>query len=107
MKKIKCKNGFKSMMWNNYRGIIKTESGKPITYREWDVNAKIPGRGRDDERKATDIASWAEGQRPYKTESGKDYAKPIMDEKYGAGNYDTGAGSEYNKLKKYGDRGFE
>jgi len=28
-----------------------------------------------------------------------------MDEKYGKDNYKTGPGSEYNKLKKYGDRG--
>jgi hypothetical protein len=27
-------------------------------------------------------------------------------ERYGDGNYPTGPGSEYNKLKKWGDRGF-
>jgi hypothetical protein len=30
-----------------------------------------------------------------------------MDEKYGAGNYKIGPGSEYNQIKKWGDRGFE
>jgi hypothetical protein len=55
---------------------------------------------------ATDIPSWARGTAPGQGESGKDYAKRLMDEKYGDGNYDTGPRSEYNKLKKYGDRHF-
>ena len=29
----------------------------------------------------------------------KDFAKRLMDEKYGAGNYKTGPSSEYNKIK--------
>ena len=56
---------------------------------------------------ANDAPSWAKGNRPYKGESGKDFAKRLMDEKYGAGNYRTGPSSEYNKIKKWGDRGFE
>ena len=30
-----------------------------------------------------------------------------MNEKYGAGNYKTGPGSEYNRIRKWGDRGFK
>ena len=56
---------------------------------------------------ATDIPSWAKGTAPREGEAGKDYAKRLMDEKYGQGNYDTGPRSEYNKLKKYGDRHFK
>lgn len=55
---------------------------------------------------ATNIPSWAKGTAPREGESGKDYAKRLMDEKYGEGNYDTGPRSEYNRLKKYGDRHF-
>ncbi|MCD8214601.1 MAG: RHS repeat-associated core domain-containing protein, partial [Clostridiales bacterium] len=55
--------------------------------------------------KADDIPSWAKGKEPKKGESGKDYAKRVMDEQYGEGNYDKGPKSEYNQLKKYGDRG--
>ena len=67
---------------------------------------KIPisGSGKD---KASDIPSWARGERPYIGESGKDFAKRVLDEKYGDGNYPTGPGSEYNKLKKWSDRGFK
>ncbi len=68
---------------------------------------KQTGRGRTKGKEgATDIPSWAKGTVPRIGESGKDYAKRLMDEKYGRGNYDTGPGSEYNKLKKYGDRHF-
>ena len=45
--------------------------------------------------------------KPYQGENGNQFAKRMMDEKYGAGNYDTGPSSEYNQIKKYGDRGFE
>jgi len=55
---------------------------------------------------ATDIPSWAEGEKPLPGESGKDFAKRLVEGKYGEGNYDTGPGSEFNKLKKYGDRHF-
>ncbi len=56
--------------------------------------------------KANDIPSWAAGQKPRLGESGKDFAKRLLDQHYGEGNWsNTGPGSEYNKLKKNGDRG--
>ncbi len=48
-----------------------------------------------------------EVHRPLAAENGKDFAKRLLDEKYGPGNYNTGPGSEYNKIKKWGDRAFE
>jgi RHS repeat-associated protein len=51
----------------------------------------------------TDIPSWAKGTQKKPGESGKDAAKRVLDEKYGAGKYPTGPGSEYNQLKKYYD----
>jgi len=62
------------------------------------------GSGKE---KATDSPDWAKGNKPYKNESGKDFAKRLMEEKYGKDNYKTGPDSEYNKIKKWGDRGFE
>ena len=55
--------------------------------------------------KGNDTPSWSKGKKPKKGESGKDFAKRVMDEKYGKDNYDRGPNSEYNKLKKYADRG--
>ena len=66
---------------------------------------KIPKSGTGKE-KATDIPSRFKGERPYINESGKDFAKRLCDEAFGKGNYDTGPNSDYNRLKKYGDRAF-
>jgi hypothetical protein len=57
---------------------------------------------------ATDIPSWAAGERPCKTpnEDGKAFATRLLTAKYGAGKYPVGAGSEYSKIQKFGDRAF-
>ena len=59
------------------------------------------------QEKGSDIPSWAKGVRPQPGESGKDVAKRLLDDKYGSGNYGTGPGSEYNKIKKFIDRMFK
>jgi hypothetical protein len=56
---------------------------------------------------ADDVPSWARGERPRTTESGRDFARRLLDDKYGAGNYPTGPGSEFSKIPKWGDRAFE
>lgn len=56
---------------------------------------------------AKDIPSWAERERPLLTENGREFAERLLDEKYGRGNYPTGPGSEFSKVKKWGDRAFE
>jgi len=56
---------------------------------------------------AGDVPSWAKGKRPRTTEKGRDFAKRLLDDRYGAGNYPTGPGSEFSKIKKWGDRAFE
>jgi len=63
------------------------------------ILAKASGK-----EKASDIPSWARGNRPKPGESGKDFADRVLEEKYGSKNYPKGPGSEHNKLKKYGDR---
>lgn len=56
---------------------------------------------------ADNVPSWAQGERPLTTENGREFAKRLLDDKYGPGNYPTGPGSEFNKIKKWGDRAFE
>lgn len=76
-----------------------TTGGSSFVYGDWDAFQKAMtenGSGNS-----------AKGNRPYKGESGKEFAKRLMDEKYGVGNYKTGPSSEYNKIRKWGDRGFE
>ncbi|MGK8520461.1 ribonuclease domain-containing protein [Nocardia asteroides] len=56
--------------WMNRGGDLPATdgSGRPITYREWDVNPKQPGRSRDAERIVTgsDGSAWYTGDH-YKT----------------------------------------
>jgi len=68
---------------------------------------KVPKPGVDGKAGAKDIPSWAEGQRPYEGESGKEFAQRLLDEKYGSGNYARGPSSEFNQIQKYGDRSFQ
>ena len=43
-----------------------------------------------------------------KNENGKDFAKRLLEKRFGKdAKYKTGPGSDYNKIKKYGDRNFE
>jgi hypothetical protein len=51
-------------------------------------------------------------RKPYVDESGKDFATRLMDEQYGEGEWnktkaDTGPKSEYQGIKKWGDRSFQ
>ena len=55
---------------------------------------------------AKDIPIGARVKGPTIHESGADFAKRLLDEKYGPENYPRGPGSEYNKIKKWGDRSF-
>ena len=68
---------------------------------------KKPKSGQSGKEAARDIPSWAQGERPYVWEDGKAFAKRLMDEKYGEGNYPTGARTEYSRLQKYADSHFE
>ena len=63
------------------------------------------GSGKD---KATDIPSWAKGERPYTGENGKNFANRLMNERYGKGNWENNANRmrEFRQLQKNGDRGY-
>lgn len=68
---------------------------------------KQPKSGSGKE-KSNNPPSWVKEERPYKGENGKAFAKRMMEKKLGKGaEYKTGPDSEYNKIKKYGDRNFE
>lgn len=103
--------------------VIKNESGKVVAMcngaGEWiSETGESIGKTIDDlvvwakessksgKEKANDVPSWARGERPRPNESGKDFAKRVCDERFGEGNYKKGPDSDYNKIKKWGDRGF-
>lgn len=66
---------------------------------------RIPGKSGKEAAK--NAPSWVGGQAPNVGESGKDFARRLLDAKYGQGAYDTGPTSEFNRIKKYADRGFK
>lgn len=45
--------------------------------------------------------------KPLMGESGRDFAKRLLDKQYGEGGWSGRPGSEFNRIKKFGDRGFE
>ena len=54
--------------------------------------------------KASDAPSWAKSQRPNRGEKAKDFAKRMLDAKYGEGNWPKGARSEYSQITKWAQR---
>jgi hypothetical protein len=67
---------------------------------------KVPKSGSGKEL-AKDVPSRFRGERPYIWESGRDFAKRLLDAEYGEGNYDPRTNADFSKLKKWGERGFE
>ena len=53
-----------------------------------------------------DIPSWARGKYPYVGETGRQFARRLMDQQYGRGNWESNRKDQFNQLKKCGDRSF-
>lgn len=72
---------------------------------EGDPIKKVPKPGVGGKEGAKDVPSWAKGERPNVGESGKDFADRLLGDKYGD-EFPKGPGSEWNQIKKWGDRSF-
>jgi hypothetical protein len=70
---------------------------------------KKPKAGGGGKAGATDLPTWvrAKGEFPNVGESGRDFAKRVCDDEFGAGNYDTGPRSDFNQIKKWADQHLE
>lgn len=71
------------------------------------VQFKKPKAGISGKEGAKDVPSWAKGNKPFVGENGKEFAERLLNERLGKGNYDTGPKSDFNKIKKWGDRSFQ
>jgi RHS repeat-associated protein len=91
-----------------WAGASNAKAGQAINdfLRDESGALKIPKPGATQKQGATDVPTWAKGQAPSVGQSGKQFAKQLLDERYGSGNYGTGPTSEFNKIKKWGDRHF-
>lgn len=71
-----------------------------------DTGKQIPKPGISGKEGAKDVPSWAKGERPNISESGKEFAERLLDQKYGKGNWEPRKTPEYSQIKKWGDRAF-
>ncbi len=92
-----------------FRGPEPTEGGHWVEADRQTLEPIMKERkpGLSGKEASKDIPAWAKGERPYAGESGRDFATRLLDAKYGPGNYRKGAATEFNKLRKYADRGFQ
>ena len=67
---------------------------------------KKPIPGLSGKEAADSPPDWVRGEKPMIKETGKDFAKRLMDQKYGPGKYPRGPDTEFNKIRKWGDRHF-
>lgn len=68
--------------------------------------SKVPKPGISGKEGSKEVPSWAKGERPKVGENGNKFAERLLDNKYGKGNYDKGPNTEFNKIRKWGDRAF-
>ncbi len=78
----------------------KSKGGSSDSYKK-------PKKGISGKEGAKDVPSWAKGERPKQNENGHQFAERLMDAKYGKGNYSKKSQTEYDKIRKWGDRAFE
>lgn len=68
---------------------------------------KVPKSNISGKDGAKDVPSWVRGERPFVGESGKEFADRLIKGQTGQAPKDKGPGSDWSKIKKYGDRNFE
>lgn len=99
------KKELKEQLGESAPKVSEAPANTPTEYKE-----RKPGQSGKEA--ADDIPSWVEkepGPRPGINESGKEFARRMMDGKYGVGEWTrTGQqGEEFSQIKKFGDRAFE
>ena len=104
------------LLYNQKYKDKKDKSNKSDAEKAEDKYKKpISGSGKE---KASNVPTWAKGKRPYKWENGKDFARRLMDERYGKGKWERVKGRgirsdgkgrycEFCEIHKHGDRGFK
>ena len=91
-------------------GDSSTASGganlQPDDDNDKDRKYKVKKPGVSGKDGAKDVPDWVKEYKPYVGENGNQFAKRILDNKYGKGNYRTGTDTEFSKIKKWCDRSF-
>jgi hypothetical protein len=98
------RSGYDALFGSKTDNVILSKGDDNSGEREY----KTPISGESAKKASKDAPSWAKGKKPFKNESGKDFAERLLNDHYGKGNWsEKGPRSEHNKIKKYGDRAFK
>jgi len=85
----------------------KAKKGKKVNTSKDQFKKKKSGlSGKEGAKNAPDWVK-EEGYQPRVGESGKEFARRVMDEKYGPGTYNPREEPEFSQIKKWADRAFE
>jgi RHS repeat-associated protein len=102
------------MMYSPQTMNTESDEDKDVNGQDVPKEKKVPVSGKTGKEAAKDVPSWAkeQGEAPYVDEDGKTFAERLLNGQYGKGEWNKGKaskgpGSEFNKIKKWGDRGFE
>ena len=102
--------GYNGTLLNLYLGSRISYASQQLYEYKKKVNPNTPKEtklGQSVKEAARDVFSWARGERPTLKENGEKFAMRLLNNKYGEGNWKKGPGSEFNKIKKWGDRAFK
>ena len=79
---------------------------KPATKKGKRVKstAKKKKTKKSNKEKANDVPTWVKNYKQKPGENGKHFADRVCNDCYGRNNYKKGPGTEYNRIKKWGDR---
>jgi RHS repeat-associated protein len=102
----------------DYRYAAKNGGYKPQPYDddlaygeeqayEGENKVKVPAKDLKNGKPKSDAPDWAKEYRPRVGEKGENFAKRLMDRKYGKGNYPKGAGTENSQIHKWADQHFK
>ncbi len=59
---------------------------------------------KSNKEKANDVPTWVKNYKQKVNENGTRFADRVCNDRYGKNNYRKGPGTEYNKIRKWGDR---
>ena len=89
--------------------VVRVQGWLPFLYSRPPILPRLMERIHNQSGKeaATNVPSWARGIPRRVGETPREYAKRVMDDKFGPGGWkDTGPRSDFNRIKKHGERAF-
>jgi hypothetical protein len=87
--------------WEKYQALHMSDTSGEADGKKKKKKKQTKQTGKE---AASDVPSWAKGQKPREGESAQDFAERLLNEKYGRGEWKKGARSEYSEIVKNANR---